>query len=255
MDVRLRGRHKRRYPVNILFAALLVAAPVSAAEPLRVFAAASLTDALDDVLAQCPGDDGTPPMGVYAGSGTLARQIEQGAPADIVISANPDWMDWLADRGMIDAKTRKPLLSNRLVVISTREQDAERDWTEALRSAGDSGIAVADLASVPAGIYARQALAAAGLLDGSRLIQASNVREALTWVTRGALEMGIVYRSDAMASGLGHILPIDPALHDPIRYPMARVTGRGGAATDALMQCLGSEKAAAVFKRHRFIPL
>lgn len=236
----------------LLTAALAVATGHAQADSLRVFAAASLTDALDAVLALCPDESGAIPVGIYAGSGTIARQVEQGAPADIVILANPSWMDWLDSRGMIHADSRKPLLSNRLALFSTRAEDAGRDWADVLSDADDNGIAVADLASVPAGIYAAQALEAKGLEGGLRLVQASNVREALAWVTRGELSLGIVYHSDAMASGIGHILPVDPALHDPIRYPIAQVSGRDNPASDALMACLSNEKAAAIFERYGF---
>lgn len=240
----------------IWLAGLVAAAPLSAmAEPLRVFAAASLTEAMEEVLSLCAAQSGQAAIGVYAGSGTIARQIDRGAPADLVISANPDWMDWLAARGLIVPETRQDLLSNALVLLSTRAGDTEGDWRSVLGAAAGDGIAVADLVSVPAGIYARQALEAAGMLDSVRLVQASNVREALTWVVRGELSLGIVYRSDAAAWGEGRVFPIEPATHDPIRYPAALLSDTAGPEARALLACIAADEAAITFERHGFTRL
>jgi len=191
-------------PKGLWLVAAMFAAMPAQANDLKVFAAASLTEALDETLMVCTDETGLSATGVYAGSGTIARQIEQGAPADIYISANPQWMDWLEKRGMIADATRIDLVGNELVLISVRKdetlvylEDSNPDWIDVITGfTTPSKIAIADIQSVPAGIYARQAMERAGLLEDaeitSRLVQASNVREALTWVLRRELGLGLL---------------------------------------------------------------
>lgn len=241
-----------------LLLATLIALPANA-ETLKIFAAASLTDALDAALVPCTANSDFNAIGIYAGSGTIARQIEQGAPADIYISANPEWMDWLAKRERIVAETRVDLLGNELVLVSMSEPDGEPDtnWVDRL-SANESAerIAVADMQSVPAGIYTRQALNSANLLQNSdfaaRLVQASNVREAFTWVVRDEVSLGFVYRSDATGRDIGAIFPVEETRHDPIRYPAAVIADNDSPNARRLLTCLQGEEASEIFKRYGF---
>jgi len=226
------------------------------AESLKVFAAASLTDALDKALEVCTSDSDTHATGVYAGSGTLARQIEQGAPADLYISANPQWMDWLEKRGMIASETRFDLLGNRLVLAAARDAEGGTPQLEGIEDFHHKfSFAAAETNSVPAGIYARQALEAQGWWDGVRdhLIQASNVREVLTWVIREEVTLGVVYRTDALNEPRAVIAhEFSPETHDPIRYPAAVVADNDSPNARRLLACLKGEEASEVFRQFGF---
>ena len=254
----------RGYRALWFSAAVLFAAPAQA-EGLRVFAAASLTEALDQALDVCETATGLSATGVYAGSGTIARQIEQGAPADIYISANPQWMDWLEKRGMIVGETRIDLVGNDLVLISVRKAETKlyledgADWIDVITSPIPSKIALADMQTVPAGIYARQAMENAGLLKdpelNARLVQASNVREALSWVNRRELGLGFVYRSDAARIDVIGVFPVPSDLHDPIRYPAAVIADSNSPDAKRLLACLSGEEASEVFQAFGFTSL
>lgn len=230
-------------------AAALFAVPVQA-EGMRVFAAASLTDALDKALEVCTASTEISATGIYAGSGAIARQIEHGAPADIYISANPQWMDWLEKRGMIAPATRIDLLGNRLVIIENRADQS--DPPEA------SPFAIADPTTVPVGRYAKQALESTGAWppEASKLIYASNVREVLAWVARGEALRGVVYASDAKAEArIAVVKEFSESAHDPIHYPAAIVTDRNTPKTKRLLACLKDEEASDVFRRFGFTVL
>ena len=244
----------------------MVAAMPAQAKDLKVFAAASLTEALDETLTICAKETGLSATGVYAGSGTIARQIEQGAPADIYISANPQWMDWLEKRRMIVPETRVDLVGNELVLISVPKAKTAvhradgADWIDVITGfTTPSKIAIADIQSVPAGIYARQAMERAGLLEDveitSRLVQASNVREALTWVLREELGLGFVYRSDAIDIDITGTFPIPSDLHDHIRYPAAVIADNDSPNARRLLACLEGEEASDVFRQFGFTVL
>ena len=234
--------------VLVLAGAALIALPSSAAD-LKVFAAASLTEALDDVLALCATQTEGTATGIYAGSGTIARQIDQGAPADIYISANPQWMDWLEKRGRIVEETRLDLLGNALVMITSTsyEKDALAD--------SNNRLALADPETVPAGIYAKQALRASGMWDTyrDRLIPAANVREALAWVARGEVALGIVYATDAKNDDrVKKISKFNDLSHDPIRYPAAVIADNDSPDARRLLACLTGEEASNIFENYGF---
>ena len=241
----------------VLAGAALTALPAGATE-LRVFAAASLTDALDDVLVLCTATTGDTATGIYAGSGTIARQIDQGAPADLYISANPQWMDWLEQRDRIAGATRTDLLGNRLAFVTdTGDTDllrgeAGRPWAYF----AEARIAVADTGSVPAGIYARQALENLGWWEQpdiqAALVQSSSVREALTWVLRGEAGFGIVYASDAKSTPHLKTVLIDQKHHDPIRYPAAVVADNDSPEARRLLACLKGAEASDIFVNFGF---
>jgi len=247
----------------IVFAALTltvgetVLRPAHAADVL-VFAAASTTEALTEAAEQFASAGHGRVRGVFAGSSILAKQIENGAPADIYLSANPAWMDYLVARGYIISATRRNLLANSLVLVAPANSpasgafDAETDIVAAL---GDRRLALGDPDHVPAGIYARQALEALGLWPAleNRLIRAADVRVALHLVARDEAPFGIVYASDAGAfNGIRVATAIAPAHHTPIRYPIALVARCNNPVARQFLEYLATPEMAALFRRHGF---
>jgi molybdate transport system substrate-binding protein len=211
--------------VCLLAAFLALAAPVRAAPaPLLVFAAASLKNALDAVDG---GYKGARVTASYAASSALARQIEAGAPADVFISADLDWMDYLAQKRLIRAQTRANLLGNALVLVAPAASAAHAAIAPGFplaRLLGQGRLAVADPDAVPAGRYAKAALQKLGVWSAVKdhLAPAENVRAALLLVARGEAPFGIVYRTDAAVSPRVRIAGTFPAdSHPPIIYPVA----------------------------------
>ena len=220
----------RRHALTLLAA---VAAPSSSAEaqttPVLVFAAASLKTALDAIMAQWRAETGRAVAASYAASSALARQIAQGAPAHLLISADLEWMDYVADKGAIRKETRVNLLGNALVLVGKPGAPSiEIKPGFDLASRLDGGrLAVGEVSSVPAGRYAKAALQSLGAWQSveSKLAQAENVRAALLLVARGEAPLGIVYRSDAVAEKAVEIQGAFPAdSHPPIVYPAALTT-------------------------------
>ena len=205
--------------------------PAVAQETVTVFAAASLKNALDDAASAFTKESGIAIRTSYAASSVLARQIEQGAPADLFASADLEWMDYLDARKLIRPDTRIDLLGNRLVLIAPREGGpSEVAFTaDAIgRALGPDGkLTTGEVASVPVGKYAKAALEKLGLwaFVQPRLAQADNVRSALALVARGEAPLGIVYESDAKAEPKVKVVGVFPAdSHPPVTYPFA-VTG------------------------------
>lgn len=229
------------------------AAPSRAAEAVTVFAAASLANVLPAIV----GAAGLPPVRFsFAASSTLARQIEQGAPAHLFVSADEAWMDHLQQRGLVQAATRRVVAGNRLVVVRPGLGAALPDEsTAALRAALAGGrIATGDPAHVPVGRYAEAALRSLGLWTevGPRLVRADNVRSALAFVERGEAAAGIVYASDATVTDKVHVAARFPqSSHAPIRYPAALLTGAGTAAAQVL-EALGTPTARVLWRRAGF---
>lgn len=227
-------------------------------EPVTIFAAASATDAVNEIAEAYAAQGGGSLRPVVASSSTLARQIDQGAPADIFLSANVTWMDHLDQGGLLAPGTRVPLLSNRLVLVAPAESPLQLRLAPglALRGLlGDGRLALGDPAHVPAGIYAKQALEALGLWDqvADRLAQASNVRAALALVDRGEVAAGIVYETDAAIAPRVRIVDAFPdAVTPPITYPLAIVAGRDTPAVRAAYDFLRGAAATAIFARHGF---
>ena len=219
---------------------LLLITPASADE-ITVFAAASLGGPLDAVAEAFEAETGHDVTLSYAGSSALARQVEAGAPADVVFLANLDWMDHLEGAGAVQADSRRNVLGNRLVIVT----NAARPGT-----LGEGRIAMALVDAVPAGIYGRMAFEAAGTWDDLRphVIEADNVRAALRLVALGAAATGVVYATDAAAEpGVIELETIDADLHPPIVYPAALTIGAGAAAGDFLDWLTGPE-ASAIFR-------
>lgn len=234
----------------------LAAGPVLAKGGVRVFAAASLQTALTRIAAAYRGP-GAPLQVSFGASSAMARQIAQGAPADLFISADSDWMDWLAQRRLIAAGTRRNILSNRLVLIAPKASKVALKIAPGMPLAGALGggrLAVADPVSVPAGRYGKAALTKLGIWDSvaGRLAPAENVRAALAYVARGETPLGIVYATDAHAEPRVRVVgTFPPATHPRILYPAAltRVTPPGRAVLDYL----AGPRAMAVFAAEGFL--
>ena len=190
----------------------------------------------------------------FGSSGTLAREIEQGAPADAFLSAASKPMDDLAAKGLIAPETRQNLLRNSLVLIAPR--DSQLRGFEGLTDKSTKLIALGDPASVPAGQYGRQTLTALYLLDklSGKLVLGKDVRQVLTYVETGNADAGIVYATDARASGKVRIVAVAPeSSHDPIVYPAAVVkTSRNDASARKFIEYLASPAAEAIFVKHGF---
>ena len=230
----------------------------AAAETVTLFAAASATDAVNEIAEAYAAKTGDAIRPVVAASSTLARQIDQGAPADLFLSANVRWMDRLDQKGQIVAESRLTLLSNRLALVAPGDSDLRVDLAPEAPLAeklGDGRLAIGDPAHVPAGVYAKQALEALGLWQGlsGKLAQAANVRAALVLVERGEVAAGIVYETDAAISTRIRVVDLFPAATTPaIRYPLAIVAGRDRPAVRRVYDFLKGEEAAAIFRKHGF---
>jgi len=227
------------------------------ADGLIVFAAASLNNALDAINAEWRGESGKQAVISYAASSTLAKQIENGAPADLFISADRQWMDYLQQRNLIDPQTRIDLLGNRLVLIAPRDSAVEATIGPGFPLAhllGEGRLAMADPAAVPGGIYGKAALTKLGVWPtvANRIAAAENVRAALVLVARGEAPLGIVYQTDAAVETQVRIVAtFPPGSVPPIVYPMALTkTARPDAATFAAY--LRGPAAAKVFAAQGF---
>nr|WP_163501357.1 molybdate ABC transporter substrate-binding protein [Halomonas socia] len=247
---------------GLLVLVLLATVPFAQAATLHVSAAASMTDAMDEAIeAYTAQHQDTTIVPVYASSSTLARQIVSGAPSDLFISANLDWMDWLEEQE-VPLQERANLLQNRLALIAPASSEVqeftpgEDGALEGLLGAGDR-LSVGDPDHVPAGIYAQQALEALGEWEAlePRLARANHVRGALALVERGETPAGIVYQTDAEASEgvrtLG-LFPLDS--HDPVVYPVALIDAEGNDDAAAFRAWLESEEALEIFAAHGFSP-
>ncbi|MEJ6394684.1 molybdate ABC transporter substrate-binding protein [Gymnodinialimonas sp. 2305UL16-5] len=219
------------------------------AEQVTIFAAASLAGPLDEIAEAFTRETGHEVVLSYAGSSALARQVEAGAPADLVLLAHTDWMDHLQAAAAIAPATRRDLLSNRLVLIGSWQQRDPVDLADLPALLDDGRLALALTQAVPAGLYARAALEDLGLWDAvaSRVIEADNVRAAQLLVAIGAARYGIVYATDAVHERRVTILAEIPQdAHPPIRYPVA-LTARAGAAGNAFLEFLDEPLARATF--------
>ncbi len=237
----------------------LAASPSAAqGERLVVFAAASLKNALDAIGAQWEKETGGKVAVSYAASSALARQIEQGAPAQIFISADLDWMDYLAARGLVVPGSRSNLLGNRLVLIAPRDKARAIEIKQGFDIAGVLGegrLAVANVDAVPAGKYGKAALEKLGVWAGvaGKVAQAENVRAALLLVSRAEAAAGIVYRSDAVVDANVSIIGTFPEdSHPPIVYPIALVAGAGHPDAARFLAYIKSPAARSAFEAQGF---
>jgi molybdate transport system substrate-binding protein len=234
------------------------AAPPDSKTAPVVFAAASMKTALDAVAAVWKADTGRTVSITYASSAVLAKQIEQGAPADIFISADLKWMDYLEKSKLIRAGTRKNLFGNKLVLIAPSDADVTLEIAKGFDlagAAGDGKIAVCMIDSCPAGIYAKEALESLGVFAGvePKLAQADNVRNALTLVSRGEAKFGIVYATDAKADPKVIVVGTFPASsHSPIVYPVALVAASANPDAALFLAYLTSQAATKIFLEQGF---
>jgi molybdate transport system substrate-binding protein len=223
-----------------------------------VFAAASMKTALDAVATAWKAQTGKTVSIAYASSGLLAKQIEQGAPADIFISADLKWMDYLEKAKLIRAGTRKNLFGNKLVLIESGDADVTLEIAKGFdlaSAAGDGKIAVCAIDSCPAGIYAKEALESLGVFAGvePKLAQADNVRNALNLVSRGEAKFGIVYATDARADPKVKVVSTFPASsHNPIVYPVALVAASANPDAAFFLAYLTSQAATRFFLEQGF---
>src|SRR5688572_17413163 len=236
----------------LLFPALLACDRVAdrpAAGPV-VLAASSLQGALEEVGEEWTTEGHVAPLLSFAASSALARQVEQGAPADLFVSADEEWMDTLAGQDLLRAGSRTDLLGNRLVLVTRKGGTVRR-----LADLGDGRLALADPAAVPAGKYARAALEALGQWQAveGKVVPAENVRAALALVERGEAALGIVYATDALAAdGVEVVETFPETSHPPIRYPAVVLAASRHPDAAGFRAFLASDEAWRIFARHGF---
>lgn len=245
------------YPAGILALGLLLLPAAAVADTVTVFAAASLKDALDEGAKAYQAQAGDRIVVSYAASPALAKQIEAGAPADLFISADLDWMDYLEQRRLIKTDTRQNLLRNRLVLIAPADSMASVNITPGFPLAallGNGRLAMANPDAVPAGKYGKASLEALGVWKDvqTKIASAENVRAALVLVSRGEAPFGIVYRTDAAADSKVRVVGLFPEnTHPPIIYPIA-MTAAGNPAARAFLKWLSEPRARKIFEKHGF---
>lgn len=248
--------NRARYRASLLLALLLVAPVTLASDAVRVFAAASLTNALTDLGSAWEKAGHPKPVLAFGASSALAKQIEAAAPADVFASADATWMDYLDQRGKIDTATRVNLLGNRLVLIVPKGRRFDVEMKPGFDFAGafEGKVCTGEPGVVPVGLYAQQSLQTLGWWPAiaPRLVGTDDVRTALAFVERGECPAGIVYATDAAISEEVEVLSTFPeSTHIPIVYPFARVRGARPEAA-AFLAYLASPQAAAVFERYGF---
>ena len=242
----------------LLLVPLSTLAQPSAPAAIAVFAAASLKESLDEAAGAWTRQSGQKIVLSYAASSALARQIEQGAPADVFIAADGQWMDYLQQRQLVAAESRFVLVGNRLVLIapaSSKLRVLPLKYASVRQALGAGRLAVAETGSVPAGMYAKQSLLKLGLWNtvAGQLAQGDNVRAAMAFVALGEAPLGIVYATDAQAEPRVRVVAtFSDASHEPIRYPAARTTRADAAATAGFLAFLRGAPAQAIFRRAGF---
>ncbi|WP_296385727.1 molybdate ABC transporter substrate-binding protein [Reyranella sp.] len=258
---------KRRAWLGLAAAIAMAPAGAWAQDGMVIFAAASLKNALDEIASAWSKETGKPaPRLSYAASSALAKQMEQGAPADMFISADLDWMDHVEKKDLIQKDTRFNLLGNKIVLIAPRDSKTTVavkqgfDLAKALNSEKGAGgkLAMANVDAVPAGKYGKSALEKLGAWDGVKgsVAQAENVRAALLLVARGEAPLGIVYATDAAAEPNVKIVGEFPGdSHPPIIYPAALTKAPKSPDAKAFLDYLKSSKARPAFEKQGFTVL
>lgn len=251
---------------GLLAAALALSSAAKADDSkVTVFAAASLKDALDAVNKACAAEVGEAATISYAASSALAKQIESGAPADVFMSADLDWMKYLSDKKLTKPDTERLLLGNAIVLIapastardSTTEAKLEKGFDLA-GLLGDGKLAMGDVKAVPAGKYGKAALESLGVWSSveGKVAQAENVRAALKLVSTGEAALGIVYQTDAHAEpGVRVIGTFPEGSHPPIVYPVAETADAKDAETSAWLKCAESDTAKPLYEEQGFTVL
>lgn len=240
---------------------MMLTAGSAQSKDLVVYAAASLKNALDDLQAVWQRDTGGRVVISYAASPALAKQIEAGAPADIFISADLDWMDYLSGKGLIRRDTLLHLLGNRLVLVARQDSTvalAIKPGLDLSAALGKGRLALANVQAVPAGKYARASLEKLGAWEGvkDQLAQGENVRSALLLVARGECPLGVVYATDAAADPSVKVVGTFPEdTHPEIVYPVAVTKDSAHPEAGKFLSYLRSERAKAVFEKQGFTVL
>jgi len=238
---------------SLALAVIAITASATQAQSPTVFAAASLKNALDEIAASAP----VKPVIAYGASSALAKQIENGAPADIFISADIDWMDYIEKKGLIARGTRRNLLGNRLVLIAPAKEPVTVQPSfgfPVAKALGNGRIALADPQSVPAGRYAKAAFEKLGVWDqlAGHVAASENVRAALLLVARGETPLGVVYQTDANEEPRVMVAGVFPAdSHPPIIYPIAALKSAKAAAVPFL-DFLSNAQSRRIFEKHGF---
>jgi molybdate transport system substrate-binding protein len=242
-----------------LAAAMSLAVPgATAQEKVTVFAAASLKNALDDVNAAWKADTGKQAQISYESSGTLAKQIESGAPADIFVSADLKWMSYVSDKNLTKKDSEVKLLGNQIVLVAPKDSTLTATIGPDFDLAGllgDGRLAIGDVKSVPAGTYAKAALEKLGVWASveSKVAQAANVRAALKLVATGEAALGIVYATDAVAEPNVKVIGTFPEdSHPAIVYPAAILADSKNADAEAFFKYMQSPKAKQLFEKQGF---
>ncbi len=249
--------------VAAISAAAMTALPPAALaeENVTVFAAASLKNALDAVNEACAAEVGEKATISYAASSALAKQIEQGAPADVFMSADLDWMAYLSEKNLTKKDTETKLLGNSIVLVAPADSAASTTIAANFDLAGlvgDGRLAMANVDSVPAGKYGKAALEKLGVWSSveGKVAQAENVRAALALVATGEAPLGIVYKTDAAAEKKVKVVGTFPEdSHAPIVYPVAQTAEAKDDDTSAFLKCLQSAKAKSLFEEQGFTVL
>lgn len=247
----------------VLAAPLASSPALSQSAPVVVFAAASLKNAFDEAAKSWTAKSKVDVKTSYASSSALAKQIEAGAPADIFISADLDWMNYIDKKKLVKEGTRSNLLGNSIVLIANKKEWTKGDVKIAdgfplATLLGSDRLAMADVKTVPAGKYGKAALEKLGVWDSvsGKLAQAENVRAALALVGRGEAPLGIVYKTDAAADQNVKIIGTFPdGSHKPIIYPAAQTSDSKNAKAVDLLHYLASPEAKAIFEKHGFTVL
>jgi len=247
-----------RYGMAALLLALCATASQAAERVLTVFAAASLTNVLQEAGDAYTAETKSPVRFSFAASSALARQIESGAPADVFVSADQDWMNYLQARNLLAPATRANIVANTLVLVAPADSNIALriapGFALAAALGADGRLATGDPASVPVGKYAQAALTKLGIWPSveKRVVAADNVRTALNFVARGEAPLGIVYASDAKTEPKVRVVDTFPAsTHEPITYPAA-ATSTAGPGAAAFLKFLQGPTARALFDRAGF---
>lgn len=248
---------------SLIFAALFCVSTTAARadDKTYIYAASSMTGVITKLAQHFQSVSGKRVVTVFGASSTLARQIVNGAPANLFISANPMWMDMVAKNSLIEPNTRLNIASNRLVIASSASNAAlltELNADVIINRLKGARLAIADPAHVPVGIYAKQALQSLKLWPelAQRLAIASNARLALVYIERAETPLGIVYASDLIGRDkITQVALIPEATHDRILYPMAVMRGKRTPDTRDFVQTLQSDKAQAILSQFGFLPL
>ena len=248
----------RTLPLFLLSLLLAISPAEAQSRGPLVLAAASLQEAMSDAARVWTARKHAQPVLSFAGSSALARQIEAGAPADLFVSADEEWMDYVAAKGLLKPGARAQFLRNQLVLIAPSNSRVTlriaRNFPLA-RALGAGRLAMADPVAVPAGKYGRESLTKLGVWASvqSRIAPAENVRAALLLVERGEVPFGIVYATDARASGKVRIIgTFPPASHTPITYPIATLKASKNPEAEAFRRFLLSRDGKAIFARRGF---